>query len=217
MAVATEEVTISIHNLYRFAIHIDCKVTPSSARRLTMGAILYYFWVYINQILASIASIFKFTTLSHRLAPQHIVSPILRENLVIVTPPPGTPFPLRYPHSNQTRIWYVPTTVWIIIQNSRANHVPEVHICAYPENKMGSKKAKIGDIIFVEQEGYMITGKYGPTPRYEVGREGEVALEGHTIDREMVLLMIPGEYMERPDISAGIITGELGEEEEGKN
>lgn len=213
VAVATEEVAVLVSNPYGFAVRIDRKVTPSSAGRFTMGATLYYFWVYINQILASIALIFKFTTLSQHLTPRWIVSPVLRENLVIVTPPSRTPFPLHYPLLQQTRIWYAPSTVWTILQNSRVNSVPEVHIYAYPENRKGSKKAKLGDVIFIEQEGYMITGEYGPTPRYEGGREGIIALEGHTIDREMVLLMVPTEYMERPDISAGVITGELEEEE----
>ena len=59
-----------------------------------------------------------------------------------------------------------------------------------------------------------MTGEIGSLPSQARWMEGLVALEGHTINREKVTLFLPSRYVEPPEVSGGVIIGELTEEGE---
>lgn len=96
----------------------------------------------------------------------------------------------------------------------RLSGVPEVYVPRYPDHLIGSQRVKAGDLIFINQEGYYITDEIGPLPALQGRTTSTVAVESHTIHQQMVILYIPIEYTAHPEMSAGIITGEITDDSE---
>lgn len=145
----------------------------------------------------------------------HLIVPeVLQGFLILVTPPPGTFFPVHYPTTDTVRVWLSPSSTVNCIATLRANGVPETLILEHPTELTGQQKIHPGDILFVRGKGYYVSGEIGPLPDWVSWGKKLVALQTHTIDREMNILYVPSHYVAPPEMSGGVITGELDEDGE---
>jgi hypothetical protein len=149
------------------------------------------------------------------LVRNQIVPSSLQHHLINITPPANSTFPTQFPRSDQIRIWLTPARAWKIVQVLREEGLPEVYIIQYPSHLRSERLIKAGDVIFVEGNGYYISGEIGQLPFWAGWMSRFVALEGYNVNRERVLIFVPNGYMETPEMSASLITGELGDEDEG--
>lgn len=133
---------------------------------------------------------------------EEIIPYSLQDHLIIVTPPPSTMFPMRYPRNDSLRVWCSPVNTGRILQGARARQTLEVTIPPYNDYLMGSQRIQPGDLLLVNQTGYFITYDIGPLPTETDVKEEWVAVEGRTITGEVVILRLPRRYMEQPDFSA---------------
>ena len=140
--------------------------------------------------------------------PYSVVPEALHQCLIIIPPPPASYFPRQYPSSSAVRIWQSPSTTAAILGTMRANGVPEVFIQGYTPWQTGQQRIRGGDIVFDQGIGYYISAEIGPIFIWPGWEKGVVVLEGYTIHREMVLLLLPLHYVELPEVSCGYITGE---------
>lgn len=201
-------------NPYGFIIKTEPSLSTPDVRPRPRITLRFILWTIFAYPLFALEALFKWRPFSET-TPHHPVIPaVLRDHLIIITPPPGTPFPLRYPFTSSVRIWFSPSAALASIATFRASGVPEILILPYPITQIGQKRIQRGDVIFVGGIGYYVTGEIGSLPSQARWMEGLVALEGHTINREKVTLFLPSRYVEPPEVSGGVIIGELTEEGE---
>lgn len=143
-----------------------------------------------------------------------VIPEALQEYLIVVTPPPGTFFPTHYPIPNTARIWSSPSTTVDCLTSLRASGVPEILVLNHPIERVGQQQIQRGDVIFVGGEGYYVSAEIGPLPSQISWGRRFVALQTHTISQEMQTLYVPSHYVAPPQVSGGIITGELAEDGE---
>jgi hypothetical protein len=133
----------------------------------------------------------------------------LHDHLIIVTPPPFSTFPRLYPKASVScpRVWRDYSFTWFTVINLRLSGVPEVRVPFYPQHRLGTKRAKLGDLIFVNKIAYCLTEDIGELPHTEEYAEGLIAMEAHTHDHTFVLLIVPRRYLVPPTLFAEVIEG----------
>jgi hypothetical protein len=190
--------TVNSENPYGFILETNPPYTEAPPRR-TFRYILWEIWHYLCHLTLILLSVIKRSPMEDQTDFWKIVPPYLRQHLIVITPPPNTPLPTWYPPSTDIRTWHNLPITWSAVQFMRESYVPEVHIHPHPPQYLGQQLIKEGDLIFVGGMGIFITDEIGP---YSILGEREVvALEGHTIKREAILVFIPMEYTERPEVS----------------
>lgn len=131
----------------------------------------------------------------HRVVPESI-----RDHLVVVTPPPATIFPQLYPGvgTNDYRIWKSGENVWKEVGILFASGVPVISIPHMSPDKIGCRSIEPGTILFFKEIAYYVTKDIGELPLTPEFPERMVALEAHTIERTLVLVLLPRDYATTP-------------------
>lgn len=148
--------------------------------------------------LATLLSFIRRRPADGRRAFHNAVPPILRNHLVVVTPPPESVFPTRYPLTDQVRNWLTFPDTLKTITVLRSRQVREVYIHDFDGGLVGHQYIKRGDVLFTAGAAFYVSREIGALPPYPGWIESFIALEGHTIDREMVILYVLARYVEFP-------------------
>ena len=183
-------------NPYGFTIETDPPQTEPPSPR-TPRFEVWFIWQYFIHLLVTIIAFMRGKQ-DKEPSCDSIIPFCLRHHLIVLTPPSNTPFPTWYPPSTGTRAWYTFTKTWNAVQFLRESQVPEIHILPHPPHLLSRNLIREGKVIFVGGMGIYITDEIGPYHLPDGGRE-VVAMEGHTIKREMILVFMPVEYAKKPD------------------
>ena len=185
-------------NPYGFVLKTDPPQTEVH-RPPTFRFQTWFWWQYLIHLLTLLITLFKKDPDDDQIHFRQIVPSCLRHHLIVTTPPLSTFLPTRYPPSTKIRTWHNLPITWSAIQFLRESNVPEIHIHPHSPQHVGQQLIKEGDLIFVGGMGIFITDEIGPYTVSE-GRE-VVAMEGHTIKKEIILVFVPEAYAEPPEVS----------------
>ena len=189
---------------------------PPPERPRAPSTIIACLWTLLIGFFIKITSHYPWKPTTHSQTFRRVVPAILRDHLVIVTPPPGSAFPSLDPLADHVRVWFSFNSTVRILRFLRQSNVSEYTIVNYRRDQLGLQRLKAGKVVFVCETAIYITDEIGPLPPQTGWADNLVALEGHTIDRELVVIHVPAQYVEAPIMSGEDVLGEFdeGSEEE---
>jgi len=131
---------------------------------------------------------------------ERIVPPDLQNHLIVVIPPASTTFPMMYPEVQVSthRRWRTGVRTWGYISTLLLADVPVITIPHLPSNLVGFRSAKPGAILFFKKIAYYLVKDIGELPRAHESLELMVAMEAHTIERRLIIIIMPREYAVAP-------------------
>jgi hypothetical protein len=187
--------------------------TPPRETPRAPSSVLAHLRVFLTWALAKITPSYFDRPTTHSQLFKRVVPSILRDHLIIVTPPPTSPFPTWYPRSDHTRTWHSHETTFHAVQTLREHRIQEVYVFSIHIEHLGQQRVKTGDVIFICDTAIYITDEIGLLPPWSAWTEKFVVMEGHTLNREMVTVYLPARYAEPPSISEEDIIGGAESEE----
>ena len=189
---------------------------PPSERPRAPSTTIARLWTLIVGFFIKITSHYPWKPTTHSQTFRRVVPTILWDHLVVVTPPPESAFPSMYPLSDRVRIWFSCNATIRTLKFLRLSGVPEYTVVNFRRDQRGRQRIKIGNVVFVCETAIYVTEEIGPLPPQTGWADDLVALEGHTIDREMVVIHVPADYVEAPTLSEEYVLGSFdhGSEEE---
>lgn len=195
-------------NAYGFVLETVATEDTSAPRARALYDFRSLFWTFIGYLgLVWVRLILQRPPTVQELFHTVIPSPI-RNFLIIVTPPPGTPFLTRCPVEGQVRLWTNPSNVQVAVSALIASGIPKLYVHDYSPHQLGEQRLKQGDVVFINKEGILLTKEYGPLPIWPGWKETFVVSEGRRVDRELVLVFVLRKYMEPPEVSVEEILDE---------
>ena len=132
----------------------------------------------------------------------HVVPLELHDHIIVVTPPPLSMFPMRYPalRLQEHRYWRSKNDTARTVRTYRLLSLPEVHVPTLSDPTLfGARRAKPGDVIFVNRTAYFLTLDIGELPyNNEFPFKDTIVMEAQSKDRTATILFVPRRYLEPP-------------------